>query len=66
MERGDKDRVNRRLVELLDENDRINAEARRHQDALKFTEQNAIESQAQLSNLRNELRDTQLLAERHR
>lgn len=66
LERAEKDRLNRRVVELLDANDIIRADARRKEDALIVSSKNAIDAQDRVALLRSDLRDTQLVAERHR
>ena len=66
LERAEKDRLNRRIVELLDANDIARADARRKDEALTLTQKNAKDAQDRLNLLRTDLRETQLQAERHR
>ena len=66
IEKADKDMLNRRIVELLDANDAARNDARRKEEALTAQEREASDAISKLSYLRNELRDAQLLANRHR
>ena len=66
IEKADKDMLNRRIVELLDANEAVRIDARRKDEALTVQEKEANDAISKLSYLRNELRDAQLLADRHR
>ena len=58
--------LNRRIVELLDANEVTRLDARRKEDALNSKEKEASEALGRLALMRTELRDAQLLADRHK